>query len=186
MSAMPYRVVPADIDETFARILLSKSANPNVRCRLPGRLARIAVAHTMQSRAMLSRTLMYGAAIMDNAELLRLLFEKGADANAENGRDYHDALDDSCHNGRDEVVKVLLANGSSVPLRDAAYYRRVVEEATVCCHGRVVELLLTEGHGFRAQSKYLYCGSLQRALDKGYDEIAKILVDNDVEIPGHA
>ena len=146
-----------------------------------------AIAHTEQSRAMLSRTLMYRAAIMDNAELLRLLFEKGADANAENGRDYYDALDDSCRNGREEVVKVLLANGTSVACREAEYYIRVVREAAVGHrYSRIVELLLTEGHGFRAQSRDLYSGTLQLALNNGYDEIAKILMDSGVEVPEHA
>ena len=172
---------PVDIDETFARILLSESANPNVRCWIPGITAGCPIAHTKQSRAMLSRTLMYGAAIMDNAELLRLLFEKGADANAENGRDYHDALDDSCHNGREEVVKVLLANGTSVACREAEYYHRVVGQTTRNRHGRIVELLLTEGHGFRAQSRDLYSGSLRLAQDSGYDEIVKILTERDVD-----
>ena len=172
---------PVDIDETFARILLSKSANPNVRCLVPVRMVDWAIAHTEQSRAMLSRTLMYRAAIMDNAELLRLLFEKGADANAENGRDYHDALEDSCLNGREEVVKVLLANGTSVACREAEYYHRVVGQTTRNRHGRIVELLLTEGHGFRAQSRDLYSGSLRLAQDSGYDEIVKILTERDVD-----
>ena len=183
MPTRPYYIVPVDIDETFARKLLSKSANPNVRCLLPGRMVGWVIAHTEQSRAMLSRTLMYRAAIMDNAELLRLLFEKGADANAENGRDYHDALEDSCLNGREEVVKVLLANGTSVACRDAAYYRRVVEEATGNRHGRVVELLLTESKGFCVQSRSVYSGSLKIALDKGFEEIAKFLIDRHVETP---
>jgi ankyrin repeat protein len=177
---------PAKIDETFVRLLLSRSANPNKRCRVPMTLLTYRIAHTEQSRAMLSRTLMYGAAIMDNAELLRLLFEKGADANADDGKDYHDALQDSCHNGREEVVKVLLANGTSVPCRDAAYYRRMVVEAVEQRRSRIVELLLTEGHAFRAQSRDCYRVALDYALYKGYDEIAKILMENGVETEEHA
>jgi hypothetical protein len=58
---------PAKIDKTFARLLLSRSANPNVRCSVPGRSMGPNIAHTEQSGAILARTLMYGAAIMDNA-----------------------------------------------------------------------------------------------------------------------
>jgi ankyrin repeat protein len=92
---------PAGFDETLVRLLLSKSANPNVRCiesQRPSyfRFGIREYAHTQQSRQMLSRTLIYAASIMDNAGLLRLLFEKGADANAEDGKDYYDALSNSC------------------------------------------------------------------------------------------
>jgi hypothetical protein len=44
-------------------------------------------------------------------------------------------------------------------------------------------LVLTEGHGFRAQKRALYSGSLRMALDQGYDEIAKILMDMGVKLP---
>jgi ankyrin repeat protein len=176
-------LVPATIDETFARLLLSRSANPNVRCRAPEFLMNIYIAHTEQSRRMLSRTLIYAASITDNAGLLRLLFEKGADANVEGGKDYYDALLDSCLNGREEVVKVLLPNGAGVACRDDEYYREVVQKATRNGHSRIVELLLTEGHEFRALSKDLYSDSLRIALGTGYDEIAKILMDMGVKLP---
>jgi ankyrin repeat protein len=170
---------PAKIDEPFVRLLLSRSANPNVRCLIPRRLIGCNIAHTEQSRAMLSRTLMYGAAIMDNAELLRLLFEKGADPNIEDGKDYYDALLDACHHGHEEVVNVLLANGTSFPCRDATYYRRVVEEAVRQRRSRIVELLLTEGHRFRARSRYSVAIDLARY--NGYDEITEILINHVVE-----
>ena len=176
---------PTRIDETLVRLLLSRFANPNVKCRVPRRLGGNWISHTFLSHAMLSRTLMYGAAIMDNAELLRLLFESGADANTEDGKDYYHALQDSCRNGREEVVKVLLANGASVACRDADYYRDVVKEATALCYGRIVKLLLTEGHGFRTQSRYVYSDSLQIAVDLNYDEIARFLMDMGVETPKH-
>ncbi|KAM0696878.1 hypothetical protein Q7P36_002949 [Cladosporium allicinum] len=118
--------------------------------------------------------------------IVQYLLEKGAGANADDGKGYHDALEDSCRNGREEVVKVLLANGSSVPYRHASYYRKMIGEAVEQRRSRIVELLLTEGHGFRAQNKRWYSGMLQLALNNGYDEIAKILTDNGVEIPGHA
>jgi ankyrin repeat protein len=179
---------PAGVDETFVRLLLSKSANPNVRCRNSSRLfpvnfKHIDNTHTEQSRKLLSRTLIYAASLTDNAELLQLLFEKGADANVEGGKDYYDALLDSCLNGREEVVKVLLANGASVACRDDGYYRWTVQKFTLKRYSRIVELLLTEGHGFRAQERDLYSGSLRMALDKGYDEIAKTLMDMGVELP---
>jgi ankyrin repeat protein len=164
-----YYYTPANLDETFVRLLLSRSANPNVRCSIPG--------------TMLSKTLIYAASITDNAELLRLLFEKGADANVEGGKDYYDALMDSCVDGREEVVKVLLANGASVACRDDGYYREVVEEVTKKRHSRIVELLLTEGHGFRVQERALYSGALRMALGIGYDEIAQFLMDLGVKLP---
>jgi ankyrin repeat protein len=182
-------IEPIGIDETFVRLLLSKSANPNVRCRDWTRtmhyITPFAIAHTEQSRKLLSRTLIYAASIMDNARLLQLLFEKGADANVEGGKDYYDALLDSCLNGRENVVKVLLANGASVVCRDEGYYRGVVQEVTKKRRSRIVELVLTEGHGFRAQERDLYSGSLQMALDNGYDEIARFLMDLGVELPDH-
>ena len=179
--------IPSKPDETCVRLLLSRSADPNVRCRIPRRLTlgNYRIEHTDLSRAMLSRTLMYGAAIMDNAELLRLLFESGADANTEDGKDYFDALQDSCRNGREEVVKVLLANGASVARRDDDYYRDVVKEATALCHSRIVKLLLTEGHVFRTQSRYVYSDSLQIAVDLGCDEIVRFLMDMGVETSKH-
>jgi ankyrin repeat protein len=173
---------PANIDEVLVRMLLSKSANPNVSCRIPRRMSE-KVAHTEQSLAMLSRTLIYGAAITGNAEVLRLLFENGADANTEDGKDYYDALMDSCRNGREEVVKVLLANGPGIAYRDDELYRRVVEEATRNRHSRIVELAFNEGHEFCTQRQDLYSGSLQIALHKGYDEIARFLTDRGVEAP---
>jgi ankyrin repeat protein len=178
-----WHYTPAKTDETFARLLLLKSANPNVRCEEFKRKFPPRIKHTALSRAMLSRTLMYGAAITGNAELLSLLFEKGADANVESGKDYYDALLDSCLNGREEVVKVLLTNGKSVPYRDIAYYRRVVSEAVEQHRSRIVELVLTEGHGFRAQSRHWYSGSLQITTNRGYDDIAKLLMDTGVELP---
>lgn len=163
-----YRFTPAKTDEALVRLLLSRSANPNVRCMVPRRMMGCKILHTGQSRAMLSRTLMYGAAIMDNAELLRLLFENGADANIGDCRDYYDALEDSCHNGREDVVKVLLANGTSVACRDVTYYRRVGEKAVRHRRSRIVELLFTEGHGFRAQIRDCYSLALDLALYYGY------------------
>jgi ankyrin repeat protein len=174
-------VEPTGIDETFVRLLLSKSANPNVRCERFWRKFPFHVAHTEQSRATLSRTLIYAASFTDNAELLHLLFEKGADANIEGGEDYHGALMYSCRHGHEEVVNVLLANGTGVLSQAKGYYRRVVGEAVEHRRSRIVELLLTEGHAFRAQNKDLYSGSLRMALDKGYDKIAKILMDMGVE-----
>jgi ankyrin repeat protein len=183
----PFMVyTPASIDETFARLLLSRSANPNVRCWAPDCLMTSRFLHTEQSRKLENRSLIYAASIMDNAGLLALLFERGADASIKDGKDYYDALLDSCRNGREEVVKVLLANGTDVFVEDDEYYRGVVEDATRRRHGRIVELVLTEGHGFRAQKRALYSGSLRMALDQGYDEIAKILMDNGVKIPVRA
>jgi ankyrin repeat protein len=176
------------IDETFVRLLLSKSANPNVMCiePKPTSPAYFQYGHTEPSRKLLSRTLMYGAAIVGNAELLQLLFEKGADPNVEGGKDYYDALWNSCLNGREEVLKVLLANGANVPYKDADFYRRVVGEAVEQRRSRIVELLLTEGHAFRAQSRDWYSGALRLALYKGYDEIAKFLMDIGVKLPERA
>jgi ankyrin repeat protein len=181
-------VEPNGIDEAFARLLLSKSANPNVRCREPTRTALLGVddyeyAHTEQSRKLISRTLIYAASFTDNAELLQLLFEKGADANIEGGEDYHAALMHSCRRGREEVVKVLLANSARVAFKDASYYHEMVSEATRYRQSRIVELLLTQGHGFAAQRRSIYGVSLQTALQNGYDEIAKFLMDIGVELP---
>jgi ankyrin repeat protein len=167
-------------DEAIVRLLLDNSANPNVTCA--SRDIDYDWSSTQQ-RQIHSRTLIYGASIMDNAGLLALLFESGADASIEGGKDYHDALSNSCLNGREEVVKVLLANGTDVFVEDDEYYRGVIEEATRWRHGRIVELVLTEGHGFRAQKRALYSGSLRMALDEGYDEIARILLDMGVELP---
>jgi hypothetical protein len=61
----------------------------------------------------------------------------------------------------------------------------VVQEVTKKRRSRIVELVLTEGHGFRAQERDLYSGSLQMALDNGYDEIARFLMDLGVELPDH-
>ena len=183
-------VEPTGIDETFVRLLLSKSANPNVRCRESERTVPLGAeyyeyAHTEQSRKLLSRTLIYAASFTDNAELLQLLFEKGADANIGGGEDYHAALMHSCRRGREEVVKVLLANGARVALKDASYYHEMVSEATRDRQSRIVELLLTQGHGFAAQRRHIYGGSLRIALEKGYDEIAKFLMDIGVKLPAH-
>jgi len=152
--------------EAIARLLLDDSADPNAK-----------------RDKHYSRSLMYAASVCGKAELLMLLFEKGADASIGGGFDYYEALLDSCCNGHEEVVKVLLANGASVVCRNDEYYRRVVEEATRNRQGRTVELVLTEGHGFRAQRRDLYGGSLQIALNQGYDEIATILMDTGVELP---
>jgi ankyrin repeat protein len=164
----------------IARLLLNNSADPNVLCASSDYSEAL---FTREQQRALSRTLMYGASIMGNAELLRLLFEKGADATVRDARDYHDALEVSCRNGREEIVKILLANGTRVALREAEYYRGVVDEATGNRHGRIVRLLLTEGHRFCVQNRNLYSVSLQVAMEKGYDEIAQLLMDMGVELP---
>jgi ankyrin repeat protein len=161
-------------NEAIARLLLDHSANPNSVYWGPAPNPRVCVT---------VRSLIYGAAITNNAELLRVLFEKGADANADDGEDYHDALEDSSRNGRVDVVKVLLANGASVPYRDATYYLKVVQDAVRQRRRRIVELLLTEGHAFRAKSRDWYSKALDLALSYHYDEIAKTLMDNGVELP---
>jgi len=170
---------------SIVKALLESGADPNpLDIPTPLSVAFCRMSESLgdhRPAKILGRTLMYGASITNKAGLLGLLFEYGADANAEGGQDYHDALLDSCLHGHEEVVKVLLANGTGVTCKDDEYYRKVVEEATKNRRGQVVELVLTEGGEFRSRSRDLYTGSLQIALDEGYDEIATFLMDIGVE-----
>ncbi|KAJ7473700.1 ankyrin repeat-containing domain protein [Mycena galericulata] len=107
------------------------------------------------------------------------LLEKGADANAKNGK-YGSALQAACYKGHADVVQLLLEHGANVnDLGDL--FGHALQAASVTGHPDVVRLLLEKGADVNAEGGK-YATALQAACREGHADVARLLLENSANV----
>ncbi|RYN98011.1 hypothetical protein AA0120_g2336 [Alternaria tenuissima] len=125
--------------------------------------------------------------------IVKLLLDKGADANAQGGR-FGNALCEASARGYEAVVKLLLDKGANANAQGGhfsnALYAALVEgheavgghfgnalqAASACGHEAVVKLLLDKGANANAQGAH-FSNALYEASVEGYEAVVKLLLD---------
>ena len=179
--------------EEVARFLLDRgvSVNPQkMNSRLPnllGHLARVGNTKAIQF------LLHHGAELQDKAldkalvdlaskgkvEDMRLLLDKGADANAQ-GRRYGNALHAAAWAGNTEAVRLLLDKEADVNAQGGEY-GNALQAATYGGNIEAVRLLLDKGADVNAQGGK-YGSALQAAALKGNIETVRFLLDQGADV----
>ena len=97
--------------------------------------------------------------------MVRLLLDKGADVNAQDGR-YGTALQAASAGGYEAVVRLLLNKGADINVQDSRY-GTALQAASARGHEAVVRLLLNKGADINAQDGR-YGTALQAASIGGH------------------
>ncbi|KAL8925462.1 MAG: hypothetical protein Q9172_002224 [Xanthocarpia lactea] len=113
------------------------------------------------------------------AEVVRVLLEKGADANAQGGQ-YGNVLHVASEHGHSQVVQVLLDKGADINAQ-GKYYCNALQAASIGGYNQVVQMLLDKGADINAQGGV--CGNaLQAASRSGSNQVVQILLDKGADI----
>ncbi|KAJ7102707.1 ankyrin repeat-containing domain protein [Mycena epipterygia] len=103
-------------------------------------------------------------------DIVGLLLEKGADANASNTED-GSALQVAYHQGHPEISCLLLENGADVNDKES-----LLQDAADRGYTEIIRLLLVKGVDINAQGA-AYGSPLQAAANRGYTEIVSLLLE---------
>ncbi|RYP34128.1 hypothetical protein DL768_011069 [Monosporascus sp. mg162] len=115
----------------------------------------------------------------DNEKLVRLLLDKGADANSQGGH-YGNALQAASCFGNENVVQLLLDKGADVNLQ-GGYYGNALQAASYGGNERVVQLLFDKGGDVNLQGGF-YGNALQAASYKGNEKVVQLLFDKGADV----
>ncbi|CAI6225932.1 unnamed protein product [Periconia digitata] len=125
------------------------------------------------------QTPLYIAALHRHKGMVKLLLEKGADANAQGGY-YGNALQLASFTGCKAIVKLLLEKGADVNAR-GGYYGNAFQAASFRGYEWILKLLLQNGTDINAQSGE-YGNALQAASKEGHEAIVKLLLQNGADV----
>jgi ankyrin repeat protein len=109
-----------------------------------------------------------------NMEIVKLLLDKGADANAQDGQ-YGNALQAASARGHAEIAQLLLDKGADVNAQ-CGQYGNALQAASARGHAEIAQLLLDKGADVNAQCGQ-YGNALQAALARGHAKTAQLLLD---------
>jgi hypothetical protein len=123
---------------------------------------------------------LYYASLSGLTETVGLLvFEAGADVNAQGGR-YGNALQAASARGHDKTVELLLGKGADINAQGGRY-GNALQAASANGQDKTVELLLSKGADINAQGG-VYGNALQAALAEGHDKIVELLLSKGADI----
>jgi ankyrin repeat protein len=120
-----------------------------------------------------SQTPLIYAAEHGHFEIGKMLLEKGADVNAEGGRNYSNALYAASYGGHELVVKLLLDTGANVNAQ-GGHYGNALQAASAGGHELVVKLLLDAGADINAQGG-CYGNAPHAAAYRGHTKVLELL-----------
>lgn len=111
------------------------------------------------------------------ADIVRVLLESGADANASSSSNQETALHLAAQGGHETIVEMLLAAGALIDAQTLHFGATPLLYATFRGHARIVSMLLKSG----ADPNFLSKGApspLDWAVRYGYQEIARLLLSS--------
>jgi hypothetical protein len=117
---------------------------------------------------------LYYSALLGLEYITRLLLDKGADVNAQDGL-YGNALQAASNNGNEAVVRLLLDKGADVNAQGGDY-GNALQAASLNGHEAVVRLLLDKGADVNAQDG-LYGNALRAASLNGHEAVVRLLLE---------
>jgi hypothetical protein len=106
--------------------------------------------------------------------VVKLLLDKGANANAQGG-DYGNALQAASLRGHEAIVRMLFDKGADVGAQGGCC-GNALQAASFGGHEAVVKMLLDKGADVNAQGGE-YGNALQAALFRGHEAVVKMLLD---------
>ncbi|KAH7070389.1 ankyrin repeat-containing domain protein, partial [Paraphoma chrysanthemicola] len=134
-----------------------------------------------------SRTPLLWAAENGHQTVAKLLLDKGADVNAQNG--HSNALQAASEGGHEQVVKLLLNKGANVNAQGGKYSAQggkykssALQAASEGGHEQVVKLLLDKGADVNAQCGVYNRSALQAASERGHEQVVKLLLDKGADV----
>ena len=110
---------------------------------------------------------------------LRLLIEKGANVNADNGNP-RTALHLASANGHKAIAELLIEKGADIHAKQFSY-GTALHTAAETGQKAIVELLIEKGADVNVQSGY-YGSALLAAASRNYEDIMKLLIENGADI----
>jgi tetratricopeptide (TPR) repeat protein len=125
------------------------------------------------------RTPLFMAAERGYERVVKLLIDKGAKINAQDGF-CGNALQAASTGGHEQVVKLLLDKGAKVNAQGGDY-GNALQAASFRGHDQVVKLLLDKGADINAQGG-AYGNALQAASLEGHEQVVKLLLDQGADI----
>ena len=136
-------------------------------------------ALVLERRDSEGKTLLCLAAEHGHERMVKLLLDKGADVNAQDG-EYGNALRAASARGHETVVKLLLDRNANVNAQGRRY-GNALQQASAKGHKAVVKLLLDRGADVNAQGRR-YDNALQAASAGGYEAVVKLLLDKGADV----
>jgi ankyrin repeat protein len=127
---------------------------------------------------------LYYAALFGLADVVDLLLEKGADANAQGGQ-YGNALQAAAGSGHERTVQLLIAHGAQVNALNPRY-GSALQAASEGGHYQVVKHLIYAGADVNLQGGD-YGSALDLAIGNEHAAVVQLLLENgaDVELISH-
>jgi ankyrin repeat protein len=122
---------------------------------------------------------LYYAALFRLGEVVRLLLENGADANAQGGQ-HGNALSAAAGSGHEGNVKLLLTHGARVD-QLSPRYGSALQVASEVGHGEVVKLLLAAGGDVNLRGG-LNGNALELAIGNQHTAIVSLLLENGAQV----
>jgi hypothetical protein len=117
-----------------------------------------------------------GAADWGHHDVIRLLLDKHADANAQDKRGFT-PLEAAASNGHAKAVKTLIDGGATLDAQDHKYGGTALMAASAAGHLEVVRLLLVAGAKTNLRAKN-GMSALGMAIKQGRDEVARALKEH--------
>jgi ankyrin repeat protein len=122
---------------------------------------------------------LYHAALFGLADVVELLLEKGADANAQGGQ-YGNALQAAAGSGNERIVKLLIAHDVHVNA-SSPRYGSALHVASEGGHEQVVKHLINAGADVNLQGGS-YGGALALALENEHAAIVELLLESGADV----
>jgi ankyrin repeat protein len=157
-----------------------RTANDAVAATSVGHPERAAKLDNIGIRLAGNRASLPNAAHLGLTEIVKLLLEKGADVNVEDG-DGGTALHRAACMGHEAVARQLLENGADVNARRKDNVWTPLREAAGSGHEAVVRLLLENGADVSAKGKDNFL-PLHHAAGEGHEAVVRLLVENGADI----
>ncbi|CAN9092244.1 unnamed protein product [Alternaria alternata] len=138
---------------------------------------------------------LYYAALLGLSTVTKLLFDKGAEVNAQGGA-YGNALQAASYGSHERVVEMLLNTGANVNAQGGVYgnalqaasargheqvVKTLLDTGAEGGHEQVVKTLLDTGAEVNAQGG-VYGNALQAASYGGHEQVVKTLLDTGAEV----
>ncbi|KAL2821481.1 ankyrin repeat-containing domain protein [Aspergillus granulosus] len=171
LAAGQYTEEVSELDGSTPLLLAARYGNVNIVKRLLslGNRVKLEAWNWWSGRTALAEAVASG-----EAEIARLLLEKGASVDITD-RDHCSPLLLAVENGHDEVVKVLLGYGATVNAR-GKHYQTPLSSAAERGHWKCVDLLLKHGAMVDSQDRYGKTG-LIHAVKNGHATTVKRLLE---------